>query len=40
MGVWEPTAGASDEWYTPEYVFDALDCMFDMDGASATMLRV
>ncbi len=34
MGVWEPTAGASDQWYTPKHVFDALDCMFDMDVAA------
>jgi hypothetical protein len=29
---WE-TAGASDEWYTPAYVFDALGCWFDLDPA-------
>jgi hypothetical protein len=23
--------GKSDEWYTPKYIFDALDCRFDMD---------
>lgn len=23
----------SDEWYTPKYIFDALDCEFDMDVA-------
>ncbi len=33
MGYWENT-GASDEWYTPRYVMDALDCHFDMDVAS------
>lgn len=33
MGYWE-TPGASDEWYTPAYVFDALGCMFDMDVAA------
>lgn len=26
--------GKSDEWYTPEYVFNALGCRFDMDVAS------
>jgi len=26
--------GKSDEWYTPKYVFDAMDCRFDMDVAS------
>lgn len=25
--------GKSDEWYTPPYVFDALDTFFDMDVA-------
>lgn len=32
MSTWE-TPGASDEWYTPAYVFDALECGFDMDVA-------
>lgn len=27
-------AGESDEWYTPEYIFDALGLEFDMDVAS------
>ena len=26
--------GQSDEWYTPKYIFDALDCYFDLDVAS------
>lgn len=26
--------GKTDEWYTPKYVFDALDCKFDMDVAA------
>jgi phage N-6-adenine-methyltransferase len=26
--------GGSDEWYTPKYIFDALDVQFDMDVAS------
>lgn len=34
MSHWEAT-GQSDEWYTPQYVFDALDCVFDLDVAAA-----
>lgn len=34
MGRWEPQTGGSDEWYTPAYIFDALDCVFDLDVAS------
>ena len=34
MGTWEPSIGATDEWYTPKYVFDALGCQFDLDVAS------
>jgi hypothetical protein len=30
---WE-TSGASDEWYTPAYIFDALGCRFDLDVAA------
>lgn len=33
MSHWE-TAGASDEWYTPKYIFDALGCRFDLDVAA------
>lgn len=33
MGHWE-TAGASDEWYTPAFVFAALGCTFDLDVAA------
>lgn len=34
MGYWE-AEGKSDEWYTPKYIFDALEVsMFDMDVAS------
>lgn len=33
MGQWE-TAGASDEWYTPAHVFDALELRFDLDVAA------
>jgi hypothetical protein len=32
MGHWEAN-GQSDDWYTPKYIFDALDCVFDMDVA-------
>jgi len=32
MSIWE-TRGASDEWYTPAYIFDALGCEFDLDVA-------
>ena len=30
----EPSVGASDEWYTPRYIFDALGCTFDLDVAA------
>lgn len=33
MSHWE-TPGASDEWYTPAYVFDALGERFDLDVAA------
>jgi len=33
MSHWE-TPGASDEWYTPRFVFDALGCHFDLDVAA------
>ena len=32
MSAWE-SAGESNEWYTPAYVFDALECVFDLDVA-------
>jgi hypothetical protein len=34
MALHEQSVGATDEWYTPKYVFDALGCTFDMDVAS------
>ena len=34
MSSWEPCLGASDEWYTPAYIFDALGDEFDLDVAS------
>src|ERR1700744_2510086 len=34
MSAWEPSIGASDEWYTPKYIFDALGVHFDLDVAA------
>lgn len=34
MGEWEPNRGASDDWYTPKYIFDALGEYFDLDVAA------
>jgi hypothetical protein len=34
MSAWDPCLGATDEWYTPAYVFDALGCEFDLDVAA------
>lgn len=31
MSLHEQSVGATDEWYTPKRVFDALGCRFDMD---------
>lgn len=33
MASWE-ALGQSDEWYTPQYIFDALGCQFDLDVAA------
>ena len=33
MGIHE-AIGKSDEWYTPKYIFDALECTFDLDVAA------
>lgn len=33
MSHWE-AEGQSNDWYTPKYIFDALDCRFDMDVAA------
>jgi len=30
MSAWEAT-GATDEWYTPKFIFDALCAVFDLD---------
>jgi len=34
MALHEQSVGATDEWFTPPYVFDAFGCEFDMDVAS------
>jgi hypothetical protein len=34
VGTHEQSVGATDEWYTPKRVFDALGCTFDMDVAT------
>ncbi len=34
MALHEQSVGASDEWYTPPRIFEALGCRFDMDVAS------
>lgn len=32
MSAWE-SSGKTDEWYTPKYIFDAMECTFDLDVA-------
>lgn len=34
MALHEQCVGATDEWYTPPHVFDAMGCEFDLDVAS------
>lgn len=34
MALHEQCIGATDEWYTPPHVFNALGCSFDLDVAS------
>lgn len=34
MALHEQCVGATDEWYTPPHVFEAMDCHFHMDVAS------
>lgn len=34
MGEHEPSIGASDDWYTPPHIFDALGMTFDLDPCS------
>lgn len=38
MGTWEKPGG-SDEWYTPLYVFEAMNCRFDMDVAHPSGIK-
>lgn len=38
MSVWE-AEGKNDEWYTPAYIFDALNCTFDLDVAAPADYR-
>lgn len=35
MSHWEE-GGKSNDWYTPKYIFDALECVFDVDVAAPT----
>jgi hypothetical protein len=39
MALHEQSVGATDEWYTPPHVFDALGCSFDTDVASPGQYR-
>ena len=34
MSHWE-SSGKSSDWYTPQFIFDALGCTFDLDVAGA-----
>ncbi len=34
MAEHEPCVGASDDWYTPPFIFDALGLVFDLDPCS------
>lgn len=34
MSHWEASVGASDEWWTPKFIFDALGEQFDLDAAA------
>lgn len=34
MATWETSVGATDDWYTPKYIFDALGVRFDLDVAA------
>jgi len=38
VSYWE-RSGASNEWYTPAWLFEALGCSFDLDVASPTLRR-
>lgn len=39
MSAWELSAGATDEWYTPAYIFGALGETFDLDVSSPPVRR-
>jgi len=34
MAEHEPCIGATDDWYTPRHIFDALGLIFDLDPCS------
>lgn len=36
MSHFEQAVGQTDEWYTPRYVFQAMDAIFDLDVAMST----
>jgi len=37
MALHEQSVGATDEWYTPPYIFQALGCTFDADVAAGSV---
>lgn len=37
MALHEQSAGATDEWYTPGFVFEAMNARFDLDPCCAPM---
>jgi hypothetical protein len=39
MSLHDQSVGKTDEWYTPAYVFDALDTTFDLDVAAPVGLQ-
>jgi hypothetical protein len=39
MALHEQCVGATDEWYTPPHVFDAMGCAFDTDVASPGVVK-
>lgn len=40
MALHEQSVGATDEWYTPPHIFEALGCRFDLDVASPGLCNV
>jgi hypothetical protein len=40
VALHEQCVGATDEWYTPRFVFDAMAAQFDLDVASPGSHRV